>query len=516
MTTPDVTVIVPVYNTMPYLRACLDSLVDQTLGQGRLQAVTVDDGSTDGSGELLDEYAARHPGLFTVVHQENSGGPATPCNRGLDLATGRYVFFLGADDYLGPEALERLVTKADEWGSDVVAGKMVGLGGRWVSQKLYGETLEDVPFPSTLLASALSNTKLFRRSLIESRHLRYFDLRPGEDQPFTIEAMLFARKVSVLADYDYYFAVKREDEQNITYTATWRARLQAMTTILQHVAGLIPAGAGRDSIFGRHFAGEVATLLRRDFADLNATDQEELVAGVNALTAEFLTPGISARLKVLARLRYSLAREEDLDGLRALVGAEDGPVPIVVEGDRVFLAYAGFRDRFADEVYQDDVRSLRLHHVVQAVGAATVDLEETTVVLAAPAALKGVPTRLVLVRAVKGGSKKPGRHALGSTNPKLSAPAELVDGSVRGRLDLTPVLPDDDEPTLWALRLQFDLHDTTFSLPVSAASDTSAEIHHGGRVVTLRTQQDSDGRTLIAMESHQQTRGKLARWARRP
>ena len=96
---PDVTVVVPVYNTMTYLTAKLDSLVRQTLitregRHERLEVVAVDDGSTDGSGEELDRYAARHPDLFTVVHQPNSGGPAGPCNVGLARARGRYVFFL--------------------------------------------------------------------------------------------------------------------------------------------------------------------------------------------------------------------------------------------------------------------------------------------------------------------------------------------------------------------------------------------------------------------------------------
>ena len=81
MINPVVSVIIPVYNTMPYLTACLDSLVDQSIGLDRLQIITVDDGSTDGSSEVLDQYAVRHPGSFVVIHQANSGSPAGPCNR---------------------------------------------------------------------------------------------------------------------------------------------------------------------------------------------------------------------------------------------------------------------------------------------------------------------------------------------------------------------------------------------------------------------------------------------------
>jgi len=108
----DVTVVTAVYNTMPYLKKCLRTLVNQTIGADRLEIVAVDDGSTDGGGEWLDRFAEKHPGVVKVIHQANSGGPAVPSNRGLDAATGRYVFFIGSDDYLGKDALRRLVAKA--------------------------------------------------------------------------------------------------------------------------------------------------------------------------------------------------------------------------------------------------------------------------------------------------------------------------------------------------------------------------------------------------------------------
>src|SRR5688500_6721102 len=98
MTQPDVSVVVAAYNTMPYLEQCLGSLVEQSIGLDRLQVVAVDDGSTDGTGEVLDRFAAEYPSTIQVLHQPNSGGSAAPSNRALDVATGRFVYFLGADD----------------------------------------------------------------------------------------------------------------------------------------------------------------------------------------------------------------------------------------------------------------------------------------------------------------------------------------------------------------------------------------------------------------------------------
>ncbi|MDI1454829.1 glycosyltransferase, partial [Streptomyces sp. ATE26] len=186
--TPDVSVVVAVYNTMPYLTECLESLVGQSIGRDRLEIVAVDDGSTDDSGRELDRFAERYPGTVKVIHQANSGGPAAPSNRALDVATGRYVYFVGSDDHLGPQALERMVACADEQGSDVVVGKMVGTNGRYVHQALYKKNDPDVRLVGSALPWTLANTKLFRRELVERHKMRFPEHLPvGSDQPFTIE-----------------------------------------------------------------------------------------------------------------------------------------------------------------------------------------------------------------------------------------------------------------------------------------------------------------------------------------
>lgn len=126
---PKVSVIVPVYNCLTSIGRSLNSVFEQTLDPDQIEIIAVDDGSTDGSGAELDRLAAEHPRL-RVVHQPNSGGPGQPRNVGIALARGEYLFFLDADDWLGPEALERMCAMADEHDTDVVLGKMVGVGRR--------------------------------------------------------------------------------------------------------------------------------------------------------------------------------------------------------------------------------------------------------------------------------------------------------------------------------------------------------------------------------------------------
>ncbi|WP_165776766.1 glycosyltransferase family 2 protein [Bifidobacterium simiarum] len=113
---PLVSVIVPVYNVRPYLNRCLASVAGQT--HRRLQVVLVDDGSTDGSGSLCDEWAKRD-GRFTVLHRRNAGIAVTR-NVGMDAAVGEYVCFVDGDDYAEPTMVATMVAAARRSDAQIV------------------------------------------------------------------------------------------------------------------------------------------------------------------------------------------------------------------------------------------------------------------------------------------------------------------------------------------------------------------------------------------------------------
>ena len=337
---PDVTVVIPVYNAMPYLRRCLDSVLAQTIGLDRLQVITVDDGSTDGGGQLLDDVADACPDTFTVLHQPNSGGPALPCNRGLELATGRWVTFLGADDYLSPTALARLVDRGDAWGSDVIFGTMRGENGRFVDQRIYRRTARDVTLLDSPLPYALSNTKLFRRALLDEHRIRFaLDLRVGSDQPFVVEALTRAHRISVLNDQVYYHAVKRGDASNITYTMDWRTRLADIAAVMAHIADVVGPGPLRDAVYTRHFTWEISKLLTRDLPTLPAADQTDLLTGVTSVFELYDSAGLDARLGPRTRLRLRLAQTGQLELLSRVVRyqAEHRKPPLAVRNGTAHL-----------------------------------------------------------------------------------------------------------------------------------------------------------------------------------
>lgn len=110
-----VTVIVPVYNVRDYLQQCLQSIAAQTYAQ--LEVIVVDDGSTDGSGALADQWAERDA-RFRVVHQENAGLSAAR-NTALNLVSGHYITFVDSDDFIAPQFVESLLHVIEESGAQV-------------------------------------------------------------------------------------------------------------------------------------------------------------------------------------------------------------------------------------------------------------------------------------------------------------------------------------------------------------------------------------------------------------
>lgn len=207
-----VSVVVPVYNAMPYLQTQLVSLLSQDIGAGSHEVIVVDDGSTDDGPRVLDELAAVHPAL-RVVHQGNSGWPGIPRNRGLAMARGRYVFFADADDEMGPEALRRLADFADEHGSDLVVPRSVGVG-RFAATP-FQDTRVDADLEAVF--RTLTPQKLFRRSFLEREGLTFPEEKVRlEDGMFLARAYLLADRVSYLGGYDFYRLISREDGQNIS------------------------------------------------------------------------------------------------------------------------------------------------------------------------------------------------------------------------------------------------------------------------------------------------------------
>lgn len=214
---PVVSVVVPTYNVAGFLPECLDSLLGQS--HRDLDIVVVDDGSTDSSGSVAEEYAARDPRL-RVVHTENRGLGAAR-NEGVRHTSGEYLAFLDSDDVLPPRAYATMLGVLRTTGSDFVTGSCV----RWESDGLHEppwmRRLHSPPCPGCIvgenpeiLGDVFAWNKLFRRSFWESAALSWPEGVRYEDQPTTTLAYLRGR-FDVIPDVVYHWRI-RENATSIT------------------------------------------------------------------------------------------------------------------------------------------------------------------------------------------------------------------------------------------------------------------------------------------------------------
>lgn len=189
---PKFSIIIPVYNVAPYLRECLDSVLSQTVEN--LEVLAVDDGSTDGSGKIIDEYAVKDQRI-TVLHKGN-GGVSSARNAGIDLAKGEYLCFVDGDDIVSPTYLQDLYEAMGDADSSMGGFKTFGLPdkpGRIVTPgERKVDTLEENLFrfydiQNTLAFRYLWN-RMFRASIIRNRRIRFQeDIYYKEDGLFVIK-----------------------------------------------------------------------------------------------------------------------------------------------------------------------------------------------------------------------------------------------------------------------------------------------------------------------------------------
>ncbi|GIG67474.1 glycosyltransferase family 2 protein [Phytomonospora endophytica] len=371
MPDPTVSVVIPVYNVRPWLGECLDSVRRQTIGTARLEVIAVDDGSTDGSWEELSRLAAEFPELTAERLPANSGGPGGPRNRGLELASGTYVFFLDGDDYLGDEALERLVAMAERASADVVLGRMATPPGHRdrAPKSMFGRSMEKADLYTSKVFNSLGPWKLFRRSLIEDNGIRFPEGVPRrEDGPFTSLCYLKAATISIVADYDCYYLRQRADGSNATnQPPDYPALLDIAADLFGIVTDNVPRGEKRDRLLQRHVRTAVLTLFGGYWlATLSDTEKRGTFGKAHALLEEHLTDGILAALDPRRRLLSHLIAVGDFDGFIAALGeiVADTEASPVVEDGRAYLPLTFFRDAtrtVPDQIY-DVTDRLRVDH----------------------------------------------------------------------------------------------------------------------------------------------------------
>lgn len=208
MKEPKVSVIVPVYNAEKYLHRCVDSILGQTFTDFEL--LLVDDGSTDGSAAICDEYANLNSRV-RVFHKPN-GGVSSARNLGLDYAKGEWIAFIDSDDWVSADYLKNLMGNSE--GVDLV----FNYATRHDEDKVYAEEYPNQLINSTELYIPLRDndliwhtspwSKLFNRNLIEKIGLRFpLNMHIGEDAVFLFTYMFSCSRIRFICTCDYQYRI---------------------------------------------------------------------------------------------------------------------------------------------------------------------------------------------------------------------------------------------------------------------------------------------------------------------
>lgn len=210
--TPKVSIIIPIYNTGKYLIPCLESAIDQSLRE--IEIICVNDGSTDGSLEVIKEFKKKDPRIVLV--DKPNGGVSTARNTGLDIAKGEYIRFLDGDDRLPPDACEAMYQRSSKEKADILicGSEYVYPDGKRVQLNQFPDAaydLDNINDRRVVFSKYLSlgtHNQFFRSGI--SGKVRYKPFSNGEDLLFFSEVLSRAHFVSTMGKTTYIY-VQRED-----------------------------------------------------------------------------------------------------------------------------------------------------------------------------------------------------------------------------------------------------------------------------------------------------------------
>ncbi|MGW7084087.1 CDP-glycerol glycerophosphotransferase family protein [Streptomyces sp. NPDC054871] len=307
---PRLSVVVPIYNVEEFLEECLESIAGQTMAD--LEAVLVDDGSTDGSPRIAREFAAKDP-RFVYVRQPNAGLSAAR-NTGVRHATptAEYLTFVDSDDVVPHDAYARMTESLDSTGSDFASGNVWRLNERGRQQAWQYKWLTEprsrthISRDLDLLSDRVAWNKVFRRAFWDRHGFTFPEGKLYEDTPVMIPAHFLAGSVDVLSDHVYYWRVR---EGSITRRRTDVKGVRDRIAACAHVSAFLAEHAPE-------MRGTYDTSCLRDdfvyFLEGLPMGGPEYRAAFMKGAAAFLRradPGVVAGLPVSLRVKWHLVRE---------------------------------------------------------------------------------------------------------------------------------------------------------------------------------------------------------------
>lgn len=215
-----ISVIIPVYNAVQYLDKCIQSVQQQTLVEWEM--IIVDDGSTDGSGELCDKYSIQDARIVTI-HQDNAG-PGQARNVGLENARGEYIVFIDSDDYIEPEYFS-LLSKHTE---DVVFIDINGVlpDGHVVRKEYLSKysKLDKELFLRKQMTGSISwggVRKAVKRDIIKGNSIKYSKHKIGEEAIYSFLILYYAQTIGFISTPVYSYLQRIDSQSHLATEDPW-------------------------------------------------------------------------------------------------------------------------------------------------------------------------------------------------------------------------------------------------------------------------------------------------------
>lgn len=203
-----ISVIIPAYNSEMFLAETLDCLENQTLKD--IQIIIVNDGSTDKTAEIIEEYAKKNSNILSL-YQENSGVSAAR-NNGINHAGGKYTLFLDSDDVFTPDSLENIYNALEKSGADMAVCRITSFGYGGAQINPVAESLSkdsDIDYSDKrLLWNFLISNKCYKTEMLKSSEIRFPPLRYSEDGAFTMP-LIYDKKPKIIGVDGALFKYRR-------------------------------------------------------------------------------------------------------------------------------------------------------------------------------------------------------------------------------------------------------------------------------------------------------------------
>lgn len=209
---PLVSIIVPVYKVEPYLRRCLDSIVNQSYAN--LEIIIIDDGSPDACPQICDEYANKD-NRIVVVHKKN-GGLSDARNAGLDICKGEYISFIDSDDYVDSNYIESLIEPTEKKSYDFIIADYLSSNEKVEPPHL---SCKEGPIQSspTIISTYCSQqyppcawAKLYKHSFLDNNHFRFQKGLLFEDQLWSCALACSAKNIYIIHKQIYHYTIRAD------------------------------------------------------------------------------------------------------------------------------------------------------------------------------------------------------------------------------------------------------------------------------------------------------------------